>query len=133
MILHSRDDAVVKLRGRYRKTITGGRCNHGVGGELNDMNGLTVKVILNPEKEDELRILDYLEYCGEPKSKAIKGAVLSFLDARSNTPEDYLLREVRKIVHEELKIVQLQLGAPAFDAAEASDNNSILDFLDAMG
>ena len=63
------------------------------------MKGKQVKVILNPDREDDRRIMDYLLYAGRSKSKAVKDAVLFYLDNTAYKNEgELLLQRVRDAV-----------------------------------
>ena len=99
------------------------------------MKGKQVKVILNPDREDDRRIMDYLLYAGRSKSKAVKDAVLFYLDKSTYRNEDELLQRVRDALREELR--GLNLAA----MSEISKNSSFvpdeepvspLDFLDEL-
>ena len=99
------------------------------------MKGKQVKVILNPDREDDRRIMDYLLYAGRSKSKAVKDAVLFYLDKSTYRNEDELLQRVRDALREELR--GLNLAA----VSEISKNSSFvpdeepvspLDFLDEL-
>ena len=99
------------------------------------MKGKQIKVILNPDREDDRRIMDYLLYAGRSKSKAVKDAVLFYLDKSTYRNEDELLQRVRDALREELR--GLNLAA----VSEISKNSSFvpdeepvspLDFLDEL-
>ena len=100
------------------------------------MKGKQVKVILNPDREDDRRIMDYLLYAGRSKSKAVKDAVLFYLDNYASRNEgELLLQRVRDALREELR--GLNLAA----VSEISKNSSFvpdeepvspLDFLDEL-
>lgn len=76
------------------------------------MTGQEIKVILNPNREDERRILDYLLYCGKPKSRAIKAILLSYLDQQNGkSVDDRFLQAVREAVREELKAAHFSFGS----------------------
>ncbi len=100
------------------------------------MTGKQVKVILNPDREEDRRIMDYLLYAGRSNSKAIKDAVLFYLDNSASRNEDeLLLQRVRDAVREELR------GLNPVAVSEISKNCSLvpdeepvspLDFLDEL-
>lgn len=100
------------------------------------MKGKQIKVILNPDREDDRRIMDYLLYAGRSKSKAVKDAVLFYLDNSAYRNEGELfIQRVRDAVREELR--GLNLAA----ALEISKNSSFvpdedpvspLEFLDEL-
>lgn len=100
------------------------------------MSSQRIKVILNPNREEDRRILDYLLYCGEPKSRVFKTALLQYMEAKSESDGyEKLLREIRKAVREELRNVQpcgkepfSQPVSPSVDDEEVSP----LDFLDQL-
>ena len=72
------------------------------------MKGKQVKVILNPDREDDRRIMDYILYAGRSNSKAIKDAVLYYLDNSAYRNEgELLLQRVRNAVREELRNLNL--------------------------
>lgn len=71
------------------------------------MKGKRVKVILNPDRAEDRRILDYLYYAGLPYSKAIKAAVLAYLDRESGGREDPLLQQVRETIRESVRSLRL--------------------------
>lgn len=100
------------------------------------MKSQLVRVVLNPNREQDKRILDYLLYAGEPMSKAFKTAMLWFIDGRNgNFNHEMLLQELRKVLREELR--QFQPSDPACFSQSAlqspnEDEVSPLDFLDQL-
>ena len=71
------------------------------------MSSQRIKVILNPDREEDRRILDYLLYCGEPKSKVFKMALLQYMEAKTEDGSyEKLLREIRKVIRDELRNAQ---------------------------
>ena len=100
------------------------------------MNGKRVKVILNPDRAEDRRILDYLYYSGMPYSRAIKTAVLSYLDRETGQQEDPLLRQVRETIRESVRSLRLvsEECDPAGQGHEewADGQVSPLDFLDEL-
>ena len=102
------------------------------------MRGKRIKVILNPDRQEDRRILDYLLYSGTSNSRAIKKAVLSYLDNNSSgdNGNGRFLQEVKDAIRESVQGLQI---APAGDYASAmptmeSDEEpvSMLDFLDEL-
>ena len=100
------------------------------------MKGKRVKVILNPDRAEDRRILDYLYYAGIPHSKAIKTAVLSYLDRESGQKEDPLLQQVRETIRESvrsLRIVTDEQGPAGLNSTEFEESPvSPLDFLEEL-
>lgn len=100
------------------------------------MSSQRIKVILNPDREEDRRILDYLHYSGLPKSKVLKMAMLQLIDSEyeSNSHKE-LLREVRKAVREELRSVQplvIDTFAQPVSDSDREEDVSPLDFLDQL-
>lgn len=101
------------------------------------MRGKRIKVILNPDRQEDRRILDYLLYSGTSNSRAIKKAVLSYLDSGSDdNGNGRFLQEVKDAIRESVQGLQI---APAGDYAGTmptmeSDEEpvSMLDFLDEL-
>ena len=72
------------------------------------MKGQVVKVVLNPQRADEQRIVEYLLSCGKSKSKILKTAMLSYIDREAQlSEENRLLRKVREIIREELSSIKI--------------------------
>ena len=97
------------------------------------MRGKRIKVILNPDREDERRILDYLYYSGTSNSKAIKSALLDYLDRREGGRENSLfLQEVKETIRESVQ--GLQLSGNLSEPVPSSDEEQVspFDFLDAL-
>ncbi len=99
------------------------------------MKGKRVKVILNPDRKEDRRILDYLYYAGMPNSRAIKVAVLAYLDGERDD-YDRFLQQVKEAVRESVQGLQLSpmkessmAGSVGVDDEEPV---SMLDFLDAL-
>ena len=100
------------------------------------MSSQRIKVILNPDREEDRRILDYLHYSGLPKSKVLKTAMLQLIDSEyeSNSHKE-LLREVRKAVREELRSFQplvIDTFAQPVSDSDREEDVSPLDFLDQL-
>lgn len=99
------------------------------------MKGKRVKVILNPDRQKDRRILDYLYYAGMPNSKAIKVAVLAYLDGEDDG-NDQFLQKVKEAVRESVQDLRLAPanGGSLSVSAEMDDEEpvSMLDFLDAL-
>ena len=100
------------------------------------MKGKQVKVILNPDREDDRRIMDYLLYAGRSKSNAVKDAVLFYLDNYAYGSRDkLLLQRVRDVVREELRGLSLAASSGSIEGcALAPDEEPVspLDFLDEL-
>ena len=100
------------------------------------MKGKRVKVILNPDRSEDRRILDYLYYAGVPYSKAIKTAVLFYLDRETGDREERLLQRVRETIQESVRgmSIEAQGCSPALSASAGEDGEAVspLDFLDEL-
>ena len=100
------------------------------------MKGKRVKVILNPDRTEDRRILDYLYYSGVPYSKAIKTAVLFYLDRETGDREERLLQRVRDTIQESVRGMSItaQGYEPTGSASTDEDEESVspLDFLDEL-
>lgn len=100
------------------------------------MKGKRVKVILNPDRAEDRRILDYLYYAGVPYSKAIKTAVLFYLDRETGDREERLLQRVRETIQESVRGMSItaQSCDPTGSASTEEDEESVspLDFLDEL-
>ena len=100
------------------------------------MRAKRITLYLNPDREEERRTLDYLQYARQSNSKAIAAAVTWYLDHRDreSAMNDRLLREA---IRSSLKGVQ---SAPA-DASSVSGDAPVadqdrvdpLEFLEAFG
>ena len=72
------------------------------------MRGKRIKISLNPNKEDDRRVLDYLFYSGTTNSKAIKAAVLDYLDRRDGKQDNSIfLQEVKDTIRESVQGLQI--------------------------
>ena len=100
------------------------------------MNSQRVKVILNPDREEDRRILDYLLYAGEPMSKVFKTAMLRYVEAKSEEgSHEKLLLDIRKVLREELQQFQpcgKELFSEAVSKTDDEEVVSPLDFLDQL-
>ena len=100
------------------------------------MKGKRVKVILNPDRAEDRRILDYLYYAGVPYSKAIKTAVLFYLDRETGDREERLLQRVRDTIKESVRGMSIAAQGcdPTGSAPTEVDEESVspLDFLDEL-
>ncbi len=66
------------------------------------MKSKIVRVVLNANREDDRRILDYFLYAGKPMSKLFKIAMLQYLDRLDmNGDQEVSLDNIRKVVREE--------------------------------
>ena len=99
------------------------------------MKGKRVKVILNSDRKGDQRILDYLYCAGMPNSRAIKAAVLVYLDGERDDT-DRFLQQVKEDVGEGVQGLQLtpmkessMAGSVGVDDEEPV---SMRDFLDAL-
>ena len=104
------------------------------------MRAKRITLYLNPDREEERRTLDYLQYARQSNSKAIAAAVTWYLDHRDreSAMNDRLLREVRDTIRSSLQGVQ---SVPA-DASSVSGDAPVddqedqvdpLEFLEAFG
>lgn len=98
------------------------------------MKAHVVKIYLNPDRQEDRRILDYLLYAGMPMSKALKRAMLAYLDHQeSGTANASLLSEIRQMLREELHghlMSNTTGGYPeSVSAGEEEDTVSALEFL----
>ena len=100
------------------------------------MTGKRIKVILNPDRPEDRRILDYLYYSGVPYSKAIKTAVLFYLDRETGDREERLLQRVRDTIQESVRGMSITAQAcdPTGSAATGEEEEAVspLDFLDEL-
>ena len=101
------------------------------------MKSKIVRIALSEEREDDRRILDYLFYSGIPMTKAMKIAVLRYLDELESPGKEGLsLTNIRNVIREELQNVLLTGSmTPAseplrYDSGE--EPVSPLDFLDEL-
>ena len=96
-----------------------------------------VRVVLNANREEDRRILDYSLYAGQPMSKLFKIAMLQYLDRLDmNGEREVSLENIRKVVREELqRLPQTTGNASAFQPVPDYDDDSLvspLDFLDEL-
>jgi len=96
-----------------------------------------VRVVLNANREDDRRILDYFLYAGAPMSKLFKIAMLQYLDRLDmNGDREVSLENIRKVVREELQRLPQPAGSSSsFQPVSDFDDNSLvspLDFLDEL-
>ena len=101
------------------------------------MRATRVKINLNPSKEDDRRVLDYLRYSGVSYTKAVTEAILFFLDAREKSGDsDRFLQEVKETIRESVQGLQLTPAgggiAASVEVATDEEEVSPLDFLEAM-
>ena len=100
------------------------------------MKGKRIKVILNPDRSNDRRILDYLLYAGSSQSQAIKTAVLFYLDnLDGKNKTDLLLQQVKNTIRESVQGLQFKPAADneaASPSATDDDMVSALDFLDEL-
>ncbi len=96
-----------------------------------------VRVVLNADREGDRQILDYLRYAGKPMSKLFKLAMREFIERQDRADEENLnLTNIRRVIHEELKDLNLSGGSNSFSQPmtdfEDDDLVSPLDFLDEL-
>ena len=101
------------------------------------MKSKIVRVILNIDRDDDRRILDYFLYAGKPMSKLFKIAMQQYLDRLDmNGDREVSLDNIRKVVREELqKLPQTAGNQSAFQPVTDYDDDSLvspLDFLDQL-
>ena len=119
-----------------RKTASG-NCGYADYAEEVYMKAQIVRVVLNADREDDRRILDYLRYAGKPMSKLFKMAMHEFLDRQDRAYEEELnLAGIRKVIREELKNLNV-LGVGGSDSQRVFEYDdepevSPLDFLEEL-
>ena len=96
-----------------------------------------VRVVLNVNREEDRRILDYFLYAGKPMSKLFKIAMLQYLDRLDmNGDREVSLENIRKVVREELqRLPQVAGSSSSFQPVSDYDDDSLvspLDFLDEL-
>ncbi len=101
------------------------------------MKSKIVRVVLNIDREDDRRILDYFLYAGAPMSKLFKIAMLQYLDRLDmNGDREVSLENIRKVVREELQRLPQTAGcSSSFQPVTDYDDDSLvspLDFLDEL-
>jgi hypothetical protein len=99
------------------------------------MKSKRVYLRLNPDKDTDRRVLEYLENSGVSNGRAITVAVLDYLDRQEETRESKaFLQEVKDTILECFQLFQVS-GADrsaSTPSAEEDDAVSPLDFIDAM-
>ena len=97
------------------------------------MRGKRIKLSLNPDREEDRRVMDYLYYSGTSISKAIKTAVLDYLDRRDGGRENSaFLQEVKEAVRESVQGLQLNGNLTVPVSASDEEQVSPFDFLNAL-
>ena len=96
-----------------------------------------VRVVLNANREEDRRILDYFLYAGKPMSKLFKTAMLQYLDRLDmNGDREVSLENIRKVVRKELqRLPQTAGSSSSFQTVLDYDDDSLvspLDFLDEL-
>ncbi|MBR3083201.1 MAG: hypothetical protein IKH03_01325 [Oscillospiraceae bacterium] len=96
-----------------------------------------VRVVLNVNREEDRRILDYFLYAGKPMSKLFKTAMLQYLDRLDmNGDLEVSLENIRKVVREELqRLPQTAGSSSSLQPVTDYDDDSLvspLDFLDEL-
>ena len=101
------------------------------------MKSQLVRVVLNPGRSDDWRILDYFLYAEKPMSKLFKIAMLVYLDRQDeDIVRERSLADMRRVIREELKNLSVSTGgasfSPQFPAFDDEPEVSPLDFLDEL-
>ncbi len=100
------------------------------------MNSQRVKVVLNPDRDEDRRILVFLQSADEPMSKVFKAAMLQYVESSiGGVNHEKLLRDIREIVHEELQQIQIrEKESYSQPVSKVTDEEEIspLDFLDQL-
>lgn len=96
------------------------------------MKAQIVKVVLNPAREDDRRILDYLFYTGKPMSRVFKAAMLRYIDGTAAFDEEKLLQSIRAVLREELQGVTAVSSLAIPSQEQEEERVSPLDFLDQL-
>ena len=104
------------------------------------MKSQLVRVVLNPDRADDRRILDYFLYAGKPMSKLFKIAMLEYLDRQDLEGErERSLADIRSVIREELQRLSVSAGgalcslqSPAIDDEPEVSPLDFLDQLEAM-
>ncbi len=96
-----------------------------------------IKTYLNPDIEEERRVLDYLLYSGESNSQAIIKAVLFYLDAMDGTDDNSrLIEQIKAAVRESVQGIQIAGTGTACSSQqsqqELEEPVSMLDFIEAL-
>ncbi len=96
-----------------------------------------IKTYLNPNNEDERRVLDYLMYAGIPNSHALIHAVLFYLDAKDGKDDNSrLVEQVKAAVRESVQGMQIaridDVPCSQPGQQEAEEPVSMLDFIEAL-
>ena len=96
-----------------------------------------VRVVLNANREDDRRILDYLHYAGKPMSKLFKMAMHEFIDRQDGAgEEEKMLADIRRVIREELQNLKISGPDESFSQPVNEDDKdpavSPFDFLDAL-
>lgn len=102
------------------------------------MKALRIKINLNPDKEDDRRILDYLRYAGVSNTQAVRTAVLFYLDREENGGTNrQFLQEIKEAIRESVQSIQLEPGNHSVSVKEQEsieeDPVSGLEFLKELG
>jgi hypothetical protein len=101
------------------------------------MRAKRIKISLNPGKEADRRVLDYLQSAGVSNSRAIIIAVLDYLDRQEqNNDNRAFLQEVRDTIRESVQAIPFShsAGYSREESGEASVEDAVspLDFLDSI-
>ena len=96
-----------------------------------------VRVVLNADREDDRRILDYLFYSGKPMSKLFKMAMHEFINRQDGAgEEEKMLADIRRVIREELQSLKISGPVASFSQPVNEDDEapavSPFDFLDAL-
>ena len=96
-----------------------------------------VRVVLNADREDDRRILDYLFYSGKPMSKLFKMAMHEFINRQDGVgEEERMLADIRRVIREELQNLKISGPTDSYSQpANEDDEDTVVspfDFLDAL-
>ena len=101
------------------------------------MKAKGIKIYLNPNHEEDRRVMDYLLYSGVSNTKAITKAVIFYLDTlEGRCDNSQLLEQIRGAVRESLKDLQLNSQAVDFPSQVVQQDTeepvSVLDFIEEL-
>ncbi len=101
------------------------------------MKAKGIKIYLNPDHEEDRRVIDYLLYARESNTKAIVNAVNFYLDAQEGKNDNGLLGQIKAAVRESIQGLQIAPVNAGFSSRpvqqEPDDEVSMLDFIEALG
>jgi hypothetical protein len=101
------------------------------------MKAKRIKIGLNPGRETDQRVLDYLQHAGVSNSRAIIIAVLYYLDHQEkHNDSKAFLQEVKDTIRESVQSIPFSAAANHSQEVSVEDGEedtvSPLDFLDSM-